>query len=428
MALKAGATNLVGHGGPIKAVATNAARTRALTGSFDYAMMLWDISGKRPRLLHRFDAHEGAVNAVAFAPDGRAVLAAGDDGKLWLWDARTFKLRHAFTGHAAKVNALSLSADGKRAVTASWDGTARLWDLVNLRAGPVLRGHRGTVNAVAFSKDGAFVMTAGSDGEVKRWRASDGAAQAPLMRNGWGVNVLARLPGSDRLVWGGVNGASGIIDGATGQALQTWETVKRPVLAAAVIAKPGLIAIGAGDGSIRIRRADDGALLEHYINPVGPIWALAFAKGGRALYFGSLDDFATRWQVAPRKSFEPVSGQFPRRFQKRESADLGARQFARKCSVCHTLKADGRNRAGPTLYRIFGRKAGTLPGYPYSPALLNADIVWSADTIGKLFALGPDHYTPGSKMPLQKISDKAQRDALIAYLKRVSGPPVKNGR
>jgi cytochrome c len=100
----------------------------------------------------------------------------------------------------------------------------------------------------------------------------------------------------------------------------------------------------------------------------------------------------------------------------------GESQFARKCSLCHTLRPDGRNRAGPTLYKVFGRKAGTLPGYPYSDALLNADIVWSEETIGKLFGLGPDHYTPGTKMPLQKISDPEKRKALIAYLKVATSP------
>jgi len=65
---------------------------------------------------------------------------------------------------------------------------------------------------------------------------------------------------------------------------------------------------------------------------------------------------------------------------------------------------------------VFGRRIGTLDGYPYSEALRKLDIVWSAETIGKLFELGPEEFTPGTKMPLQKMTDRAQRDALIAYL------------
>jgi len=45
------------------------------------------------------------------------------------------------------------------------------------------------------------------------------------------------------------------------------------------------------------------------------------------------------------------------------------------------------------------------------------DIVWTEETLSRLFELGPEVFTPGSKMPLQKMSDPAEREALIAFLK-----------
>ena len=51
-----------------------------LTGSFDYAMMLWDVAAEEPRRVGRFDEHNGAVNAVTFLPGGKLALAGGDDG------------------------------------------------------------------------------------------------------------------------------------------------------------------------------------------------------------------------------------------------------------------------------------------------------------------------------------------------------------
>ncbi|MGI9386574.1 MAG: c-type cytochrome, partial [Methyloligellaceae bacterium] len=98
-------------------------------------------------------------------------------------------------------------------------------------------------------------------------------------------------------------------------------------------------------------------------------------------------------------------------------------QFARKCSICHTLKKDGAHRAGPTLFGVFGRRAGTLPGYSYSKALKNSSIVWSERTIGRLFEEGPEHFTPGSKMPLQKIADAKVRGALVEFLKKATTEP-----
>jgi cytochrome c len=244
---------------------------------------------------------------------------------------------------------------------------------------------------------------------------------AAARRHGWGINVLARMPGSDRLVFGALNGSVAVLEGQTGAVVMELPAHERPVLALAVLEKPGIIATGGGDGIVRVLRAADGSVIEQYQNPYGPVWALAFVADGTALYYGGLDDFATYWRIAPREPFEAIDSPFPRRFQVRgETTDqiaAGELQFARKCSVCHTLQADGRNRAGPTLYRLFGRRIGSLQHYPYSDALRKLDIVWTPETLNKLFELGPEVFTPGSKMPLQKMTDSAQREALIAYLK-----------
>ena len=101
----------------------------------------------------------------------------------------------------------------------------------------------------------------------------------------------------------------------------------------------------------------------------------------------------------------------------------GERQFARKCSICHSLTPDGQRRAGPTLYEVFGRQAGTLQGYFYSETLQDSDIIWNDETINALFDEGPDHYIPGSKMPMQRITQEQDRDDLITFLRRATVDP-----
>ena len=117
---------------------------------------------------------------------------------------------------------------------------------------------------------------------------------------------------------------------------------------------------------------------------------------------------------------EPDDAQKIRRFQVTEGRSLGEVQFARKCSVCHTLKPGDANRAGPSLYQVFGRKAGGLPDYPYSESLLNSDLIWSEETIDALFAEGPHVLLPGTKMPLQKMPRTKNRKALIEYLREAT--------
>jgi cytochrome c len=423
--------NLVGHGGPIKSIRVDPGTARALTGSFDYTMMVWDVAGEKPRRIFRFADHDGPVNAVAFIPGGEHALAAGNDGAVALWGLETGRLVHKFKGHADRIVGLAVSEDGRWAVSASWDRTARVWDLLALQPGPVLEGHRGPVNAVAFSADGARVYTASGDGSiVVHDRATSGASRA-IYRHGWGINVLERLPGSERLAFGALDGAAGLLEGETGEVTLTLKAHERPVLALAVLADPALVATGGADGAVRVMRATDGALIGEHRNLFGPIWALAFTRQGTAIYYGGLDDFATFQHVVPQAPFEPVEKGFPQRVQVTGQPDdplaKGERQFARNCSGCHTVTPDGGNRAGPTLYNLFGRKAGGLPGYPYSEALKRLDLVWTEDTVARLFELGPEHVTPGSKMPLQKITNETQRDALIAYLKVATAVDDKAG-
>ena len=138
-----------------------------------------------------------------------------------------------------------------------------------------------------------------------------------------------------------------------------------------------------------------------------------------------LDDFAIGWQVVPRKPFEPAQSVYQRRFEVSDVEDPGEAEFLRKCSVCHTLTPDDQNRAGPTLYGLFGRRAGTVGGYKYSEALEKSDIVWSAETVSRLFDDGPDVVTPGTKMPVQRLKSVERRDALVRYLKEATRPNGK---
>ena len=84
--------------------------------------------------------------------------------------------------------------------------------------------------------------------------------------------------------------------------------------------------------------------------------------------------------------------------------------------MCRTLY-DGSRRAGPTLAGLFGRPAGSLPGYAYSDTVANLGFDWTEETVDQLFDLGPDHFIPGSKMPMQVIVEPDDRRDLIEFLK-----------
>jgi len=413
--------DLVGHGGPVKAIAISRDGARAITGSFDYSMIAWRFDAAKPRLEHRFLDHEAAVNAVAFADHGRRAVTGSDDATVGVFDLDAGRLIARLKGHAMKVVGVAVSPDGRWAASASWDMTARLWDLKTLKAGPVLSGHAGNVNAVAFTADSAHLLTAGYDGTLREWRVADGVQERIVEKHGWGINVIKLMGDGTHVLFGALDGTLGLVDLAGVEEARVIARRQRPILALALSLNGALAAAG-GDGLIEVYDTTIWKVVRSLDNPYGPVWALAFTASGDALYMGGLDDEAHFWQFLPGNAFEQVVGDYPRRFQVSEGVGPGELQFRRKCSICHTLKRDGGNRAGPSLYGIFGRRAGTLPGYVYSPALAHSAIVWNEETIGRLFAESPEHYIPGTKMPLQKMANADDRAALIAYLRRATGP------
>jgi nitrite reductase (NO-forming) len=82
--------------------------------------------------------------------------------------------------------------------------------------------------------------------------------------------------------------------------------------------------------------------------------------------------------------------------------------------VCHSLEP-GKNILGPSLGGIIGRKAGAEPGYSYSPALKQADIVWDTKTLDSYLA-DPQKMVPGNKMPFPGLKTEHDRADVIAFV------------
>jgi len=95
--------------------------------------------------------------------------------------------------------------------------------------------------------------------------------------------------------------------------------------------------------------------------------------------------------------------------------EIGKRQFL-QCTICHSVDAAAPAKIGPTLHGLFGRKAGTVPGFAYSAPMKNSGIVWDADTIDK-WITKPMAMVPGTKMIFPGVADPAMRANIIAYLK-----------
>lgn len=380
--------DLRGHGGPVRALSVEGGRI--VSGSFDTRAIRWD--GVLPAQVVR--GHTGAVTAVvALARGGFA--SGGQDGRVVLWGEGPEPLA-ARPAHDAPVAALAEVAGG--VASAGWDGRIVLPD------GRAWDAHQGQVNGLAAF--GGGLASVGTDLRLRFWDG-DGRLTASVDLASPPAALVAE---ADAVI---VAGADGVLRRLTpGGVLDERSLSERPLPVVALARGPGVLAAASVSGEVWIVESGDFTLRRRIETGQGAVWALAFA--GDVLLTGGNDGLIRRWTLAG----EPLGqGAAP------GTADDGSRgaQVWRACAVCHTLDPDDGGRAGPTLHGVFGRRIATAPGYAYSDALKALDIVWTDDTIAALFDLGPEIFTPGSRMPDQRLPDPGDRAALIAFLRANGG-------
>lgn len=402
---------LAGHGGPVRALAISVDGKTLLSGSFDTAAIRWSLATESAEQVLRF--HSDAVNAVALVGDGRMVTA-GADGRVAIWTPGRPQPDQVFEGHSGPVAGLAISPDGSKLASASWDHTVRILSLPD-GGTRVLQGHSQNVNGVAFAPDGNSLVSVGYDLTARIWRLPGGSADIVMMPSP--LNAVAISPDGE-IVTGAADGKLRMI---TADGKVTGEVVASaaPIVALAISHDGALIAAPVIDGTVAIVDRKARSVLRMLAGLGRPVWSVAFLPDGATLLTGDADGKIRRWNALTGAaigsnllgtSVDPLIAY---------AGDHGAEIF-RACVACHTLSETEVQRAGPTLAGLYGRKIGSLPGYRFSEALKAMDIVWTPETVSKLFEIGPNAYTPGTKMPEQHIGSAEDRRALTDFLARAT--------
>ena len=402
---------LRGHGGPVKSLAISPDGAAAISGSFDTSAILWSMSRNAAQQVLRF--HESAVNAVAFSPDG-GIVTGGEDGKIAIWKAGAAEPSRVLSGHTAPIVSLAVSPDGKHIASASWDRTVRIWPAAGGDA-KVLEGHQQNVNGVAFSPDGKSLVSVSYDPQLRIWPLDGSAATIVTVASPLNSVAIAR---DGEIIVGAADGTVRFFS-PNGEAKGDVAATESPVISVAVSADGKLVAAAAIRGSVGIIDRGSRKLERTLVGPGLPVWAAAFMADSRTLVTGGTDRMVRRWDAVSGDHLGMVALAAAEDPLAAHAGDRGAEVY-RACVACHTLSPDEGNRAGPTLHGIFGRRIASLPGYNFSEALKKLDIVWTPETVSKLFEVGPMKYTPGTKMPEQQIGSAEDRAALVEFLKKTT--------
>jgi WD40 repeat protein len=246
-------------------------------GGGDYSVRIWSLKGgewaaKLPPI-----THAGAVNSVAFSPDGSKLVSTADDKMAHIIDATTGKFLQHLRGHEKSVRHATFDRQGRRVVTASRDGSLMIFDTSNgelldklsadhvdrgwansavinrdgkivaagYRANAVvlwnlesrkfefLDGHSSSVFSVAFSPDGKLLASAANDSTIILWDVEKRTNQRMITGHDGGIWSVAFSPDGKRLVTASQDGTVSIWSTEKGEELELFEVSQRPVRAAA---------------------------------------------------------------------------------------------------------------------------------------------------------------------------------------------------
>ena len=136
-----------------------------------------------------------SIHSLAFSPDGRQLLAAGNGIGIQLWDVDSGKLIKELHGHSREVFAAIFHPDGQRVVSAGRDRTIRVWDLVHGDELAQLLGHTNYIFSLSFSPDGRTLASGSGDFSIRLWESERVGRRLDARRE-----AAALRPEAERLV------------------------------------------------------------------------------------------------------------------------------------------------------------------------------------------------------------------------------------
>jgi cytochrome c len=408
-----------GHGGPIRALAV-LADGRVASAGFDGAVIVWDVKSGRPEHFLRF--HSSAVNALLVRRDG-CLLSGGEDGKIVQWCQGSTAPSAVPSGHASSVSSLALAPNGRDIASGDWDGMIRL-SATSPEESP-RQVHKAPVTALAYGHviepvtAGALapLLSASYDGVV-RLEGNASSTTRHTLQLPSPVNGVTALRNGHFLL--------ACADGILREVNHRLERVRDialpdgPLTTVAVSSDQKSIATAGMRTPVTLIDMQSGRVMARIVAPGLPIWSMAFSMDSLELYTGGADGALRRFDVASGRALGDVMTAAAK--PELPNAKHRGAQVFRACIACHSVTERQSNLAGPTLAGLIGRPIASVPGYQYSDPFKAMTIVWTAETIDRLFEVGPALFTPGTKMPEQRIIDPDDRKALIEWLSLVTTP------
>ncbi|MEW8250061.1 MAG: NB-ARC domain-containing protein [Candidatus Thiodiazotropha sp.] len=284
-----------GHIGSVEALAILADGRRAVSGSEDYTLRLWDLENNR--VIRTYEGHQGVVYAVTITPDEMRILSASDDRTIRLWDLESGRLLLVLSGHTLAVQGVAVATDGKYAASVSEDGTVRRWNLNTGQSERLFKGLYHQLNSVAITPDNRCLAFGVGDWSIMLLNLTDNQESKRLEGHTGVVRTLAIAPDGDLLVSGADDHTLRVWSIATGVCLGSLQGHTGSVETVAFTADGKNVISGSRDRTLRVWRLETFETLRILEGHSGYVKSLAIAAASGRTISGSTDRSIRHWDI-----------------------------------------------------------------------------------------------------------------------------------
>jgi WD40 repeat protein len=185
---------LAGHSDWVRAVTVLRGGETLVSASDDHSLKVWSLTTSREEA--SIETYLDWIRALVCLPDGKRIASVSDDRVIKIWNLERAAVEEVLRGHSAEVNCVTVTSDGCSLISGGDDRTLRIWRLGQNGSVQILRGHRARVTAVSIASDGQHIVSASADEDVLLWKLQGEGEPTfrTLIRRAGGIRNLAITP------------------------------------------------------------------------------------------------------------------------------------------------------------------------------------------------------------------------------------------